>query len=163
MLITGDIICSSMRTIHREIVAAMIFSQEGKLLLVKKNPGGGGVYIDCWHIPGGGVNEYETKIEAVAREVREEVGLDINSYKVKLIDDQGNGTSEKMLRDTNEKVMVAMHFTVYQVAINNKISQAIKIILGDELVSYHWFALDELKSVTLTPPSHTLFTKLGYV
>jgi hypothetical protein len=42
-----------MREIERTIVSALIFSQDGKLLMGKKDPAKGGVYPDCWHIPGG--------------------------------------------------------------------------------------------------------------
>ena len=152
-----------MRTIQREIVSAMIFSKDGKLLMVQKNPAGGGVYIDCWHIPGGGVDEKESKSQALLREVHEEVGLDVSSYRNELVDDEGTGQSEKTLKGTNEKVMVAMHFNVYQITIYDKNSEDIIIQLEDELISYKWFAREDLKTIKLTPPSVTLFTKLGYI
>lgn len=49
-----------MRKINRIIVAALIFSKDGKLLMGTKDPRRGGVYSDCWHLPGGGVEEGET-------------------------------------------------------------------------------------------------------
>lgn len=44
----------NLREITREIVSGLIFSADGKLLMGKKDPTKGGVYSDCWHIPGGG-------------------------------------------------------------------------------------------------------------
>lgn len=38
----------------------------------------GGVYTDCWHIPGGGIEEGEDKNSALMREVKEETGIDIS-------------------------------------------------------------------------------------
>lgn len=152
-----------MRTIKREIVAAMIFSKDGKLLMVQKNPAGGGVYIDCWHIPGGGIDDSETKIQALLREVKEEVGLEVDANEVKLVDDEGKGKSEKTIKGTNEKVIVEMHFNVYKITIKDKTSDNINVILEDELIKYNWFSLDEFKNIKLTPPSVTLFTKLGYL
>ncbi|MBI3114568.1 MAG: NUDIX hydrolase [Candidatus Harrisonbacteria bacterium] len=87
-----------MRTIHRDIVGALIFSRDGKLLQALKDPKGGGVYpIECWHIPGGGVEEGETKEAALVREVREETGIDIAPYTIELLDDTNDGESEKTL------------------------------------------------------------------
>lgn len=41
-----------MREIERQIVSALIFSKDGKLFQGMKDPNKGGVYSDCWHIPG---------------------------------------------------------------------------------------------------------------
>jgi len=71
-----------MREIQRTIVSALIFSKDGKLLMGKKNPAKGGVYPDCWHIPGGGVEEKETLEQALKREVQEEVGINISPYRI---------------------------------------------------------------------------------
>ena len=49
-----------MREINRKIVGGIIFSKDGKLLQVMKNPKEGGVFPDCWHIPGGGVEQGES-------------------------------------------------------------------------------------------------------
>lgn len=141
----------------------MIFSKEGKLLMVKKNPAGGGVYIDCWHIPGGGIEENETQIDALNREIQEEVGIQIFQYKVELIDDKGSGSSEKTVKETGEKVLVSMQFYVYRIDMVDKSSMEIAITLEKELERYQWFSLEELKTIKLTPPSVTLFTKLGFL
>jgi hypothetical protein len=42
-----------MRTIQRTIAAALLFSQDNKLLLGKKDPKSGGVYVNYRHLPGG--------------------------------------------------------------------------------------------------------------
>src|SRR5260221_8833712 len=117
-----------MRTIYRDIVSALIFSKEGKLLMGMKNPEKGGVYSDCWHIPGGGVDDGESKTDALKREILEEVGIDISGYKVSLVNDSGTGESEKVLKDSGEKVLCKMSFNDYKVEINID-SSAIKIKL----------------------------------
>ena len=50
-------------------VSAAIFNEQGHVLLVKHT------YMRGWQLPNGGVNRGEPVLEAVMREMREEVGL----------------------------------------------------------------------------------------
>lgn len=151
-----------MRTIHRDIVSATIFSKDGKLFQARKNQSGGGVYIDCWHIPGGGIDEGEDKLSAIVREIKEETSLDISSYSLELIDDLGTGTSEKTLKDTGEHVLCEMKFYIYKVTLDTTAAET-PITLSEELEEYRWTDLSELKDLKLTPPSVNLFDRLGWI
>ena len=82
-----------MRTLNRTIVSALLISDDGNVLLGKVREGG--VYPDCWHIPGGGVDEGETKEQALIREIHEEIGLDIASLPKKLVRDTDTGEADK--------------------------------------------------------------------
>jgi len=64
-----------MRTIYRDIVGAFIFSKDGYTLHGKSTRG---TYDGCWIVPGGGIEDGESKEEAGNREILEEVGLDIS-------------------------------------------------------------------------------------
>ncbi len=46
-----------MRTMQREIVSALLLSKDHKVLFARKNQNKSAVYSDCWHIPGGGIEE----------------------------------------------------------------------------------------------------------
>jgi ADP-ribose pyrophosphatase YjhB (NUDIX family) len=94
-----------MRTIQRQIASALIFSSDNKLFMGKKDPKKGGVYSDCWHIPGGGVDDSEDYLEALLREIKEETELNIKQDAVELVDNTGTGGSEKTLKESNETVM----------------------------------------------------------
>ncbi|HEU4966622.1 MAG TPA: NUDIX hydrolase [Candidatus Saccharimonadales bacterium] len=151
-----------MRTIHRTVVSALIFSKDAKLLMGMKDPSAGGVYADCWHIPGGGVDEDETQEVALRRELLEEVGIDTNDCKVTLTDNQGTGETEKTLKDTGEQVLCKMQFNVYRVDID-KDAVDIETKTSDDLVKLEWVNLKRLNEYKLTPPSATLFKRLGYI
>jgi 8-oxo-dGTP pyrophosphatase MutT (NUDIX family) len=153
-----------MRIIERDIVSALIFSKDGKLFQGMKDSRKGGVYsnLNCWHIPGGGVEERETKEEALIREIKEELDIDISGYKINLVDDKGTGGSKKVLKN-GEEVFCKMKFFVYRVDVNNKNFDEIKINLKDDVSEYRWTDLSELKELKLTPPSVELFKKLGYL
>ncbi len=150
-----------MRTIDREIVSALIFSKDDQLLMGKKDPKAGGVYTDCWHLPGGGVEDGEELDVSLMREILEEVGIDISKYHRELVDANGSASADKTLK-TGEKVFVNMWFNVYRVILPDK-SDQIKIHLNDDLVESSWFRKDELSAVKLTPPSISLFRRLGYI
>jgi len=150
-----------MKIINRNIVAAVIVSKDKKILVGKKNTKKGGVYIDCWHIPGGGIKTNEDSIQALKREILEEVGINIKTYPTKLLDNTGQGHSKRTIK--NETVLVKMHFIVYQVNIEDQESDKIQITLNDDLSEYKWVSINKLGSIKLTPPSIQLFTKLGYL
>lgn len=101
-----------MRTIHRDIAGAFIFSSDGKLLLGKSIKGG--VYKDRWIVPGGGIDEGETPVEGMKREVFEEVDLDVSDAKITKFEGVHDGESLKTLRDTGEGVLVKMRFSTIE-------------------------------------------------
>jgi ADP-ribose pyrophosphatase YjhB (NUDIX family) len=82
-------------TLRREVVTGLIVSRGNKFHFEMKDPKGGGVYADYWHTPGEGIEKKEAQLEALAREMREEMSVDISSAEVTLLDDRGEGKSEK--------------------------------------------------------------------
>ena len=53
-------------------VRALVLDGEGRVFLVKHS------YVAGWHLPGGGVEEGETLVAALARELREEGNIDLS-------------------------------------------------------------------------------------
>ena len=149
-----------MRTIHRDIVGAFILSSDDQVLLGKT--GAGGVYQDLWVVPGGGIETGETKLEAVVREVREEVGLNISDYDIEQLEGEPTGQSEKTLKMTDETVIVEMTFYDFKVSIP-KSAKDIKLSLDDDLAEAMFFPLNSLASLRLGGATRDRFTKLGYL
>jgi len=151
-----------MRTIYRDIVAGLIVSQDSKFLFGMKDPDGGGVYADCWHIPGGGVEPGETHGQALQRELAEEVGIDINNGEISLLDDKGRGESQKTLKETGEVVLCRMKFYVYRIGMYKNAAD-ILVVPGDDIERYVWADATRLHDYKLTPPSVELFGRLGWL
>ena len=149
-----------MRKINRVVVSGIIVSKDNKILLGKGQPGS--VYKDCWLIPGGGVDEGETKIQTLIREVKEEVNLDISNYHHELVEDNATGESEKILKETGEHVLVHMQFFTYRIKVP-KNANSIQIAAGDDLAELTWAPIDNMADYPLSPPSINLFKKLGYL
>jgi 8-oxo-dGTP diphosphatase len=60
---------------------ALLWNDQGQLLIVKTN------YRDKWQLPGGVVDEAESPLDAVVREVKEELSLDIpkESFQLRVV------------------------------------------------------------------------------
>lgn len=146
-----------MRTIHRDIVGGFIFSSDGKLLLGKNRTGG--VYEGSFVVPGGGVDEGETRLQALKREMLEETGLDIGRAEVTAMH-ESSGEHEKTLRDTGERVLVKMKFYNYRVVFDEP-AENIRVKAEDDWIEPQWFASDELGTIDLSLPTHETLVKIG--
>lgn len=149
-----------MRTIKRDIVGAFIASSDKKLLL--GNSRKGGVYSGAWIVPGGGIDEGETEEQALAREILEETGLDISGAKVSKVDIQLTGQSEKTLKETNETVLVDMVFHNYLVEMPEA-SDVYQTNGLDDFENARWVPFEELKNLTMSPPTIETLRVLGYL
>src|SRR5258708_31646039 len=150
-----------MKTVKRHIASAALISKDGKIFMAFKNTDRKRVYADCWHIPGGGVEEGETEDAAVVREVREEVGLDISDAPKKKTPLSYIGVSQKETCE-GEMVEVEMTFAPFIVRLP-QMSNDVVIHLNEEFREYRWIDKDALHTVKLTPPSEALFRELGWV
>ncbi len=149
-----------MRIIHRNIVGGFLFSRDNKLLLGRSRTGG--VYKGCWIVPGGGINKGETETEALKREIFEETGVDSSIAKVEQIEGALSGESEKVLRETQERVLVKMNFLNFKVSFPLD-SDDIHTKSGDDFQDARWFTLTELQNIQLSPPTVLTLKKLGYL
>ena len=149
----------TMRTVKRDIVGAFIFSSDGKLLLGKNRSGG--VYEGSYVIPAGGVDDGESNIEALRREIQEETGIDINEAEVSTLH-ESSGKHEKTLKETGERVLVKMSFHDYRVELPIAAAQ-IKVVAEDDWAEPHWFSIDELSSLNLAPPTRNNLVKAGMI
>lgn len=65
------------------IYVALLLEKDNSILLAKRENTG---WMDGhWHIPGGGLEENETLVEAAVREAAEELAITVNPLDIKLI------------------------------------------------------------------------------
>lgn len=113
-----------------DVVAAIIRNDEGRILIaqrnLKKSQGG------LWEFPGGKIEPNETKEEAIVREIKEELNMDIiyDSY-------------------FDEKVYEYTDKTIRLIALNCLMIGDSYEILEHEQVK--WISLDEFKDYEFAP------------
>jgi len=142
----------AMRTIQRDIVGAVIISSDNKVVLGQHAPEDQRVYPGQWIVPGGGIENGESELEALQREMLEEVTIDITSYKaIKVGVDKG--LSQKKLADSGEVVNVEMVFNDYLIKISDKTAQELGSEPTEEFKKIRWFSSDELPLQEIAEPT----------
>lgn len=137
----------------KHIGAYGVMIQDGKIVLIKKSRGG---YKGKLDLPGGGVEHGETPIEAVRRELEEEVG--VSCSKEELIDVASVHFTWQMDEEAEEDLHHIGIF--YKVEFEQK---ELKIDAdGQDSLGAAWYPIQELKKEKLSPFTIYVLEKLGY-
>lgn len=128
-----------METMKAILVAAAVIHKDGKILATQR---GYGDYKDFWEFPGGKIESGETPEEALVREIKEELLLDI--------------VVEEYIT-TVEYDYPKFHLSMkcYKCSIREGESP---VLLEHE--SMKWLPMDELDSVEWLPADLTIITKV---
>ena len=113
-------------------VFVCVFNKDfSKILLVKRNEEKRKKYGADWGNIGGKIEFGETSIQGAAREIKEEIGLNLNPKKLKLIE---------------IKEQPDYHPTVHgiQFIYATSIDEKEKITINDEAEEYRWFDVKNL-------------------
>lgn len=124
-------------------VGALIFNKEGKFLLMKSPK-----WFDKFVIPGGHVEIGEKIEDAVKREVKEEVGLDVYDIEFMKI------AQFIFDKDFHEK----RHFIGFQFVCK---TNSTKVKTNSEVISYVWVSLEE--ALKLPVADYTRSTIVEYM
>ncbi len=106
---------------------ALFFNNKNELLIVKPN------YKDHWLIPGGGVDADESPLEGCKREVKEEINLALDNFKLIVVD----YSPAKGIK--NE----ALHFIFFGGVLSEKQIKKIKLS-EEELVEHKFLAIKDV-------------------
>lgn len=147
-----------MRTIHRDITSCFFVSKDGKVLLGKNRKGG--IFEGSYVVPGGGVDEGETREQALRREMLEETGIDIEGKALSHVN-VFTGQAEKTLRDTEERVLVDMTFYDYRIDLDENAAE-VQVEAGDDWSQERWFTPKELAHASLGDFTVVTLKKIGF-
>lgn len=107
--------------------AIIVNRQKQVLLTVRANDPGKGL----WEIPGGFLNPGETAVQALSREVMEEVGLSINNFNY-------FGTFPSIYRHQD------IDYNILQIVYSTDFPVGARIKLTDEVLDYTFFDFDKI-------------------
>jgi nucleoside triphosphatase len=137
----------------RVIAVGVIQNERGEYLICRK-PHNRGVFPGQWALPGGGVELGERMEEALRREMREEVGLEICEIRPLLFKD---GQYPKLSPDGSRQSI----YMIFLVFACRAVSEQVRV--GEEFEIYAWVRGEELASYDLNPETRDTFIRLGVI
>lgn len=133
-----------MRTDHPLNVAAAVVIHKNKVLLARRK----GDYLDnLWEFPGGKLERDETAEKAAARELKEELNIDVISHKKILV-----------LEHSYPDKTVRLHFVLCQ--LDEPVEENYKILIGNS--STGWFIPTQLPLQDLCPADRIAATNISW-
>ena len=130
-----------------------VIIRDMKIALIKKARGG---YKGLYDLPGGGIEHDETPLEALTRELMEEIRVSI--VKAELLD----AVSKTFKWDVNDKLIQDLHHIgiLYRVEIE---SDELKTDAdGLDSLGGEWKDIDKVKEEDVSPFTWMSLKKLGY-
>jgi nucleoside triphosphatase len=135
----------------RVIVVGVIQNLRDEYLIFL-NPTSRGVFPGQWALPGGGIEPGERMEDALRREIREEVGLEISEIRPILFKD---GQYPKLFPDGRSK-LIYMIFLVFTCRAGSE-----EVAVGEEFETYAWVKKENLVDYDLNPETRDTFKQMG--
>ena len=123
-------------TMGAHLGANAIITYNGKLLLEKRRDS------DTWGLVGGGVKNYETEVQAIAREVYEELGIRIPKERFRKLAVYGEPGRIAAYCDGSVWRMVIVVFAL-------ELEQEPEIVISEESRAMRFFTKEELEDVEI--------------
>lgn len=123
-------------TMPAHLGANAIITCGGKLLLERRRDS------DTWGLPGGGVKKQETELQAIAREIREELGLRIPPERFRKLAVYGEPGRIAAFRDGSIWRMVIVVYAL-------ELEEEPKLTISEESRELRFFTPEELKDIEI--------------
>lgn len=138
---------------NKHIGAYGVMIDENKIALIRKSRGG---YKGKLDLPGGGIEHGELPIEAVRREIMEEVGIEVDN--IKLLD----VSSVAFKWNLDENAIEDLHHIGIFYTVDCKSKDLKKDADGRDSLGAKWYPITELKKEELSPFTIVVLEDLGY-
>jgi nucleoside triphosphatase len=139
------------KTLPRTIVVGLVWNRRGELLLCRMSPDRG-VFPGQWGLPGGGIEPGERMEEALRREMREEIGVEIESIRPAFFKDC---LHDKRFADGSVRSVYMIFLLFHCTAIGDRLR------LNAEFVEYRWVRENELSGLELNEETVDTLKRLG--
>lgn len=123
-------------TMPARLGANAIITSKGKLLLERRRDS------DTWGLVGGGVKKYEESVDAIAREVWEELGLRIAKDRFRKLAVYGEPGRIAAYQDGSIWRMVIVVFGL-------ELSEDVELRISHESRQLRWFTKEELEEIDI--------------
>ena len=130
-----------------------VIIQDGKIALIKKARGG---YKGLYDLPGGGIEHDETPLEALTRELMEEIRVSI--VKAELLD----AVSKTFKWDVNDKLIQDLHHIGILYTAEIEGNELKTDADGLDSLGGEWIDIDKVKEEDVSPFTWMALKKLGY-
>lgn len=141
---------------HKNLGAYGLIIKEGQIALIQKN---GGPYDKKLDLPGGSLEFGETPLEALKRELQEEIGIEL--MQCELFD----ANSVHFEWKYNEEILKWHHIGIFYKVLNyeNEIKSHVEINdKNNDSLGARFYKIDELKKDELSEIAILELEKLGY-
>lgn len=125
--------------LHRVIVVGLVWNRKGELLFCKMKPDRG-VFPGQWGFPGGGIEPGEQIVNALRRELREELGIQVGNIRPGIFKD---GSYQKLLPGGILQPVYLIFLIFHCEATSDKID------LNDEFSEYQWVNVARFQDLDL--------------
>lgn len=142
---------SESAVLHRTIVVGLVWNCRGELLLCKMSPDRG-VFPGEWGLPGGGIEPGEKMDDALRRELREEIGTEVEQIRPAFFKDC---LHPKIFADGITR-SVYMIFLLFHCTASSE-----DLRLNEEFAEYRWVREDDLAGMELNGETIDTFKQLG--
>lgn len=135
----------------RIVVVPLVQNEHGDYLICKM-PNDRGVFPGKWGLPGGGMEKGERMNDALRRELREELGIEIDHIKPLFFKD---GQHRKSFADGSQSE-IYMVFLIFSCRAASS-----RLKLNPEFTDYAWVAPGSLRSYDLNSATIETFKEAG--
>ena len=127
-----------------------VIIQDGKIALIKKARGG---YKGLYDLPGGGIEHDETPLEALTRELMEEIGVSIV---------KADAVSKTFKWDVNDELIQDLHHIGILYTVEIEGNELKTDADGLDSLGGEWKDIDKVKEEAVSPFTWMALKKLGY-